>query len=129
LLLLKWHWDSYYGSCWRFNSDADKFSTKDGKINGLNLNLYIASVDDFYSFKSTRGAHIYIHNKSSNPLFFEGFDVGVNIESNIIVSREFSSSLSSPYSSCVQDITYFGSVFTEMFVKNNKEYTQQSCFE
>jgi hypothetical protein len=128
--LFKWYWDSFFGSCWTFNANETKYSTKAGKINGLMLKLYMPSVDDFYSFKTTEsGAHVYIHNRSAVPVFFEGFDASVNTETNFMVSREFTSSLSYPFSDCVKDTSSFGSVFTNMFAQYKLDYTQQSCFK
>ena len=37
----EWFHDTYYGSCFKFNADKTKFSLKKGKLNGLDLKLYI----------------------------------------------------------------------------------------
>jgi hypothetical protein len=108
---------------------ADLYSSKDGVINGLNLKLYIASADDFSSFKTGNGAHIYIHNKSTKPSFFNGFDVPVNADTTLIVKKEFSTALAQPYTNCVSDSSSYGSIFTNMFVKNKMEYTQKECLK
>ncbi len=126
---IKWQWDYYYGSCWLFNADESQYSIKSGKINGLHLKLYIAGIDDFYTFSSSAGAHVYINNASYDPSFVEGYDVAVNSETNMAVSREIATFLPKPHGSCVQDIGSFGTIFTDMFAKNKIYYNQTRCFE
>jgi hypothetical protein len=95
---------------------------------GLVLKLHIPSVDDFYTLKSSLGAHLFIHNSTAQPVFSDGFDVGVNTETSVIVNREFATSLAAPYSSCAPDPYTYGSVFTDMFAASKLDYSQKSCF-
>ena len=92
------------------------------------MNLYIASVDDYYAFATSSGAHIYINNASYTNSFFDGFDVSVNTQTNLAVSRTYATTLPAPYGSCVSDIDNFRSIFTDMFAANKIQYTQKSCF-
>ena len=100
-----------------------------GPNNALELTLHMPYVSDYYAFKSTYGAHVYVHNKSTVPNYNDGVDVAVNQQTSIAVSRVFSSTLPSPYSGCVQDTAKYGSVFTNMFAENNLTYKQARCFK
>jgi hypothetical protein len=86
-------------------------------------------IDDYYTFKSSYGAHVYIHNKSRVPNWNEGIDVSVNERTDIVIRRQFSSTLPSPYGNCIKKTSSFGSIFTNMFAKNNLTYSQSDCFE
>jgi hypothetical protein len=105
------------------------YSSKDGVLNGLTLKLYIASVDDFFSFKHGHGAQIYIHNKSTVPSFFNGYSVSVNAETTLLVKREFNSALPSLYTNCVLDTESYGSIFISMFASNGIEYSQKESLK
>ncbi len=66
---------------------------KGGKFNGLCLKIMVPYLDElkyFYSFTSALGAHIFISNQSVNPTIFDGFDISVDKETNVVVKREFS---------------------------------------
>jgi hypothetical protein len=106
----------------------DEFCSKDGEVNGLILKLYVASVDDIYSFASKRGAYIYIENKTSGIVFSNGYDVNVNTETSLVVRKEYRKAEPSPFSDCVADLNTYGSIFTNMFRDKNLGYSQKGCF-
>ncbi len=97
---------------------------------GLSFLLYAAQKPDFGAFWSSRGVRFFIHNQSYTPSIFDGFDVSVETETNIAVSRVISKRLPKPYpSGCIDDITSFGSVFTDFYARNNMTYSQKDCFD
>jgi hypothetical protein len=56
--------------------------------------------------------HVFIHNKSDTPTYFEGFDVAVEQMTDVMVRRTFTERLPAPFSDSSDDIAGFGSVFT-----------------
>jgi hypothetical protein len=136
-LYKQWFWDTFYGSCWQFNSGfningdpvPNLYSNQVGQVNALNLVLHMPYIESDYSFKDQYGAHLYVHNKTTVPFFVDGIDVSVNQDTSIVVNRQFSSTLSAPFSSCVLEPTSFGSVFTDMYASKNLTYTQEECYK
>lgn len=131
-----WYYGGYYSNCFKFNSGKSwngskseiKTLLKTGKINGLELKLYIESSSELFSFSSGKGLHVFIHNQSVLPTIFDGFDVALDFKTNVAVSRVFSKRLSSPYSGCVDNIEAFDSIFTRVFQDNHISYSQSQCF-
>jgi hypothetical protein len=135
-----WYFDSFYGSCYRFNTGKnelgqlveDKRSNKGGKINGLQVSLYMDYFDglnNYNSFSTILGAHVYINNKYVLPTMFEGYDLAANAENNVIMNRVISKKQPRPYSNCLLDIeTHSKNILTEFFKANNKTYSKSECF-
>jgi hypothetical protein len=74
------------------------------------------------------GAHIFVHNKSIVPAYFEGFDVPIGTAANIVIGREYASKQPRPFSSCVDNIEMYASPFMSVFTKNKLAYRQKDCF-
>ncbi len=91
--------------------------------------LYADSIDEFFSFTKNKGVHVFIHNKSETPTFFEGFDVSVDTMTDVMVRRTFIDRLPAPYSDCSDNIANYGSVFTKMFTEKGLTYRQSHCYE
>ena len=95
-----WYYDVLYGNCYRFNSgknnSALKNTTNTGKWNGLRLELYVGSTNDIEMNQPSTGVHLFIHNNTNTLDSMKGFDAATSTESNIAVSRKFSSRLSEP---------------------------------
>ncbi len=110
----------------------DKKSKKDGKINGLQVYLYLDYLDGFENFAAftvSLGAQVFISNKTSKPSIFEGFSCPAKFECNVAVSRVFSNRQPHPYSDCISDLASYDSVFTKFFYKNNMTYRTKLCYE
>ena len=94
-----WYYDLMYGNCFRFNTGTNstlKTSTNTGKWNGLRLELYVGSTNDIEMNQPSTGVHLFIHNNTNTLDSMKGFDAATSTESNIAVSRKFSSRLSEP---------------------------------
>ena len=105
-------------------------STKAGIQNGLQLELFIDDPTNIYSLSYTTGLHILVHNKSEMPTYLNGISASVGAYTNIIVSREFSSRMEQPYSSCVKDIDSYAknSIAVKTLLETDYSYTQSNCF-
>jgi hypothetical protein len=84
---------------------------------------------DFEAFSSSLGVHLAVHNQSYTPSIFDGFDVAVDTETNVAVSKVISKRLPKPYSECINDISTLGSVFTNFYTQNNMTYSQNDCLD
>ncbi len=91
--------------------------------------IYATSIDKLMSFTKNKGVHVFIHNKTDRPSYLEGFDVGVDTTTDIIVRKTFTKRQPEPYSDCVKNIANRGSVFTSMFTEKGLTYKQSKCFE
>lgn len=132
------NFDTLAGRCYHFNSGLNMnsnatsvlYSSLTGKKNGLRLKLYVPHLSVFETFSSTYGVRVAIHNQSfaiSAPKF-NAFDVAVDTETNIRVSRDFTSRMPPPYNECVQGLSSFDSVFVKLFKDANTYYIRQFCF-
>jgi hypothetical protein len=86
-------------------------------------------MDQLMSLTKNKGVHVFIHNKTDRPSYFEGFDVSVDTMTDITVRRTFTERLPEPYSGCVKNIANHGSVFTSMFTEIGLTYKRSKCFE
>ena len=125
----EWFYDSRFGNCFRFNSVDNLITYSGGKMNGLNLKLFIDHASDLYDgYTSSLGAQVFVHNRSVFPSIYDGFALPIGMESSIIVGRKFTSRLPAPFSDCIDSIDTFGSVFTKFFTENRLIYSQEKCF-
>ena len=124
----EWFYNPLYGNCFRFNGGTNgtalRTSTNTGKWNGLRLELYVGSSNDIEINRMISGIHVYIHNSTSMPSFYEGLDVASSFETNIAVSRTFFSKLTSPYSDCLSDSDAY---FYQKLVASNGKYRFRDC--
>lgn len=133
----EWYFDTFYGNCYRFNSgfssnrtaSPDKLCTKAGKINGLQVELFVGDPMDISSLATTKGVHVIVHNKSIRPQLGEGMDAPTGMDTSFIVNREFKSKISDPYSDCRDDIETSGLPYVETLKRYNLTYQQMSCFD
>jgi hypothetical protein len=95
----------------------------------MNSRLYVASLDKMYSLMKIKGLHVFIHNKSETPTYFEGFEVSVDTWTDVQVRRTFTEQLPQPFSACEDDFANYGSIFTDMFTEKGLTYSQTHCFE
>jgi hypothetical protein len=87
--------------------------------------LHIPAVNRMFSFGSNMGVHVSIHNQSLAPTFYDGFDVSVDMETDVAVSRMHVSRMAAPYGECVDDIKHYGSVFTDTLSARGRIYRQR----
>ena len=64
------------------------------------------------------------------PTYLNGVSASVGFYTNIAVSREFSSRMEQPYSSCVRDIDSYAknSRAVKTILESDYAYTQSNCF-
>jgi hypothetical protein len=108
-----YHYDFYYGLCWRFNSGKalkgnDSRIRTSGQVgwkHGLQLELYTGNAHLQEKFAMARGFRVFVFNKSNQfPVGLDiGVDVGTGRTTNIGIKRTFTNRLSSPYSNCLSD--------------------------
>lgn len=120
--------DLNYGVCYRFNTEGILSVNRPGKINGLQLDLFVGLGDDYIGIGSTiNGLHVYINNHSYLPSINEGIDVSTGFRTNIVVKKVFTNKLSSPYNDCEEDPKYFKSkIFNGI---KEFAYRQRDCFD
>jgi hypothetical protein len=82
-----------------------------------------------FAFGKNIGLHVFVHNKTHRPSYFEGFDVSVDTQTDLTIERTFIERQPAPYSNCVEDPASYGSIFTNMFSRNNLTYKQTQCYE
>jgi hypothetical protein len=76
----EWFYDTVYGNCFKFNgakdskglSTPDRFVSKTGFFQGLQVELLLDEPNDIFSFSMSAGAHVFINNKTTEPIYFEG---------------------------------------------------------
>ena len=133
-----WKFDSLYGNCYMFNSDAKrpKESTIPGWINGLILELYVNIDEDLKEFNSVYGglgALVRIDNGSYRiDHGWEGIQVQAGLNTYIALSRAFNFILPKPYSNCEIDSTSpkaFNSELYDLIAKSEYHYNEKICFE
>ena len=127
-----------YGNCFRYNSGKDSSGNQKtikqivdlGYYNGLQLKVYTGTPE--LSFSSARmGLHIFIHNSSFDPYFYEGIDVSTGHVTNIAVNRLFISKKEIPYSECISD-HYIENKIPDFFKQadnSNNKYRQENCIQ
>jgi hypothetical protein len=135
-----WSYDFYYGNCFDFNSGLDKngkqidlkLSTKSGRIDGLQIELFVGVPQNLDLFTFNSGAILIINNQSYNQLEENGVYVAAGYETDIIIERVFSTHLKKPFGECDLEETKIGSyhsfVFNEV-IRNNITYSQIDCFD
>jgi hypothetical protein len=136
----EWVYDFYKGNCFEFNSGRNrnglpvgkKLTTKSGRYDGLQLELFVGipSHMDLFAFNS--GAILLIKNHSYNQIEESGVYVGTGLETDIVVERVFSTHIKKPYSECdleeINESSYDSFLFQEM-LRNNISYSQVECFD
>jgi hypothetical protein len=99
-----------------------------GKINGLQLKIYAGESDDYFALGQNYGVHVFVHNKTVTPSYFQGIDVDVDRETTIMVTKQLSHRLAAPYGTCVEDLANYNSDLVKIFLNNNKYFRQRYCF-
>ena len=89
----------------------------------------MTNIEKMFAFSISKGVRVFIHNQTNTPSYFEGFDAAVDHMVDVKVQRIYTERLPDPYSNCVEDISNFGSIFTETFSEKNLTYRQSYCFE
>jgi hypothetical protein len=93
----------------------------------LQLKIFAGEVDDYFSLGSNYGVHVFIHNKTVTPSYFQGMDVVVSKETTIMITKQFADRLGPPYGTCVDDLANYKSQILQIFIKNNRYYRQRYC--
>lgn len=131
-------YDYLFGNCYRFNTKMNnnssrlRYVTKQGKNNGIKLELFIPISSGKYDYDASYGAHVYISNDSVIPNFFEGFDISTGLQTNVVVSRFFTKKEPYPYSECVDNLDSPDSYDSYLYRKTleiYKVYRQRDCFD
>ena len=108
-----------------------------GKINGLNLILYLNNTD-YDEFGKYDGFQISVHNESQDPRYYGGFsydgiDVAPGFATNLVIDRVFTYKLDEPFNNCKKDLTNVNSfesdIFKFMITSTNYSYRQKDCLD
>lgn len=129
------------GNCYKFNSGINltgseipkKRLSTSGKTNGLRLELYLGYPSVDYSFLSSTGALIFIHNSSSKYLSDkEGISVPIGFMTDIGINQVFINKLPKPFGNCIENVESlngFNSDFYRLTVQNMNKYEQKYCLQ
>lgn len=126
----EWFYDIYFGNCYKFNTVKNgilRATSKPGKTHGLRLELFVGQPDA--KFEHFSGAHVFINNASSNPIFYEGIDVSPGFQTNIGIRRVFIHQIPKPYSCCESNINNYDSNLVKAIINTNISYRQIDCFD
>jgi hypothetical protein len=106
-----YHYDFFYGLCWRFNAGKGlqgndlpiRTAGQVGWKNGLQLELYAGHAELQERLTLKRGFRVLVFNKSTVfPIADEiGIDVSTGQETNIGIKRTFVNHLPDPFSNCL----------------------------
>ena len=138
------HW--LYGNCYQYNVGLNfsnervdlKRQTEGGDYYGFFLEIGPLSSKNKYpmpvnskSALASRGLKVFVHNQSFVPESFEGkfLSVTPGTETNIAISRIFSTSVPFPYSDCVDLSNGHGSELYNFMAVSNRTYRQRDCLE
>jgi hypothetical protein len=99
-----------YGNCFVLNSGLNKSgihvdlinSTYPGKLNGLQVTIFLGVVKELKAFYSNYGLLVKLDNATSRDFKISNnyIELAPGFETNIVVEREFTEQLPKPYSNC-----------------------------
>ena len=92
------------------------------------MTLFSPLANDKEIMPASLGFHVFVHNRSTDLTYFEGFDVSMGQQTNVAFKREVSTKIPQPHSKCVLDIGSVNSIFTKLFLQNNLIYKQKYCY-
>jgi hypothetical protein len=138
-----WYFDPNYGNCFKFNSGKTQNGssidlleqTASGYANGIfSVNFLDVFSNQTYNFMNlyntyTLGLKVSIDDQSSIPLYASNMiPMKPGTCTYINIAKTVSKRLPRPFSSC-QDLTDYHSVLYDEFLKLNKSYSQQVCYQ
>ena len=125
----EWHFDYFYGNCFRFNSNKTKIKSisQTGNAFGLHLELFVGDPDSSPDFVTKSGYLIMIKNQSDFVSFNEGYEVATGFETNLEIRKHFTYKLGQPYSNCLNDLRTFDTEFYRNLIALNAVYRQSDC--
>jgi hypothetical protein len=132
----QWYFDPVLGNCYRFNSGFGstghsiplKETIKPGVTNGLIIYIYLENAANKYSFASSEGLRVFIHNSSANPSDASWVDIKLSEMTNIAIKRTFIQKEPDPYSDCIDLDTYDSEYYRFIIENTNKAYKQEDCY-
>jgi hypothetical protein len=134
-----WEYDRFFGNCYSFNSGMNfsgnkqefKKSILQSSSFGLQIELYVDYFEELSylnSINGGKGAVIRIENTSFKIDFGEdGIQVASGASTNLVINREFKSSLPKPYSNCEDLSNGFSSNLYNLILNSKYDYSQQFC--
>ncbi len=136
------YYDLHYGNCFKFNSGFDQNGSavplvkqvSAGKNHGIFMVLFADvfknELSNFLNYDYSYGIKIAINNQTYIPLYKEGFTLSVKTGTctSIGLKKLISSRLPKPFSPC-EDLSSYDSVLYREFLKQNKTYKQDVCYE
>ncbi|RMZ95146.1 acid-sensing ion channel 5 [Brachionus plicatilis] len=127
------YFDSFFGYCYRFNSEKSRIkrSFHTGKYNGLMLEIHVGIPDSRQLLTLSTGAHIFINDNPIRPLVAQGLDLASGSYTNIVIKRTTNKQMARPYSECVNNlgsIDSFDSEYYRKVLRSNLTYRQVDCF-
>ena len=122
------------GNCFTFNPTIEKEKMmriyQAGKMNGLQLELFVGKNDNFNSLSYTKGAKIFVYNHSSVYSDADSIDVSTAQDTNINLRKKIINKLKKPYSDCeinLDEINSSSSELVQIFNRLNYTYRQNDC--
>lgn len=131
----KYYFHKIYGNCFSFNSGMDENGniiellrvTKNGRLHGLELSVFIGLADELQYLNPNLGAIVFIHNHTTSALNLDGIIVGPNTETDIGITRTFINQMPKPYSECESQT--FDSEVSKLTHKLYNGYRQNDCVD
>ena len=136
----EWHYDYFYGNCYRFNTGKNfkgekiniSFINNAGKYNGLMLELFAGMPNNSKSLSLTNGVDIFIDDNNFKPNPQRGFGVATGFSTNMAIEKIKTKLMPQPYSECVENlesIDSFDSEYYNIVFRSNLIYRQENCFD
>jgi hypothetical protein len=93
----------YYGNCFQFKNFTNV--TDSGVKAGLSIELFVGGQNgiDLSPHKSSVGFQVFIQNAEELSIIGEGIEIPVNMNTNVMITRNTVEFLGRPYSDCIED--------------------------
>lgn len=124
------YYDMNYGRCFRFNSNKQKYVTKNGKFYSLDMDFYID--ENYYNTgqMDQKGLKIFISDDPTSSVNQDSITIPNGFCSNIAMRKTSITKQRRPYSNCDGDLTNidsYGSDVYKIAFESNQNYNYLSC--
>ena len=127
-----WLYDTYYGSCFKFNASGHDQVSQSGKFYGLKLELFVGEALMIEQGAQNKGVHMMIINESvTTNTFSDGVSASVGRDTTILVDKKRVRKIKKPYGHCTPNLTAADSFPSELYritFEIYNAYRQKDCF-
>ena len=127
-----WFYENNYGNCFRFNATRHTQISCAGKLNGLNMELFVGQPVTVEQVAPTNGLHIFIANETVKiNSFDDGVNAAANKETNIYVEKKRITKIRKPYGQCTPDLNSIDAYPSANYLTTFQIYDlyrQKDCF-